>query len=135
MTTGTVQWTTVQWTTVQWTTVQWTTVRWTTVRWTTATVPMQQTTRITHTTTTHSTSISPPACGTTCRASCGSMPGSRTAHGASIQFGRGGRMVRLRPGRVTEMVLTFHEPGRYLVYCTMYCGPAHDVMQATIEVV
>jgi plastocyanin len=57
------------------------------------------------------------------------------AHGASIQFGRGGRMVRLRPGRVTEMDITFHEPGRYLVYCTMYCGPAHDVMQATIEVV
>jgi cytochrome c oxidase subunit II len=56
-------------------------------------------------------------------------------HGASIQFGRGGRMVRLRPGRVTEMNITFHEPGRYLVYCTMYCGPAHDVMQATIEVV
>ena len=57
------------------------------------------------------------------------------AHGASIQFGRGGRMVRLRPGRVTEMDITFHEPGRYLVYCTIYCGPAHDVMQATIEVV
>jgi len=56
------------------------------------------------------------------------------AHGASIQFGRGGRMVRLRPGRVTEMDITFHEPGRYLVYCTMYCGPAHDAMQATIEV-
>lgn len=56
-------------------------------------------------------------------------------HGASIQFGRGGRMIRLRPGRVTEMDVTFHVPGRYLVYCTMYCGPAHDVMQATIEVV
>lgn len=56
------------------------------------------------------------------------------SHGASIQFGRGGRMVRLRPGRETEMEITFHEPGRYLVYCTVYCGPAHDAMQATIEV-
>jgi len=57
------------------------------------------------------------------------------SHGASIQFGRGGRMVRLRPGRLTEMDITFQRPGRYLVYCTVYCGPAHDVMQATIEVV
>lgn len=57
------------------------------------------------------------------------------SHGASIQFGRGGRMARLRPGRESEMQITFHEPGRYLVYCTVYCGPAHDVMQATIEVV
>lgn len=57
------------------------------------------------------------------------------SHGASIQFGRGGRIMRLRPGRVTEADLTFHEPGRYLVYCTVYCGPAHDIMQATIEVV
>lgn len=57
------------------------------------------------------------------------------SHGASIQFGRGGRMARLRPGRESEMQITFHEPGRYLVYCTVYCGPAHDAMQATIEVV
>jgi cytochrome c oxidase subunit II len=57
------------------------------------------------------------------------------SHGASIQFGRGGRMVRLRPGRLTEMEITFRRPGQYLVYCTVYCGPAHDVMQAEIEVV
>jgi cytochrome c oxidase subunit II len=57
------------------------------------------------------------------------------SHGASIQLGRGGRMVRLRPGRLTEMDVAFHAPGRYLVYCTVYCGPAHDLMQATIEVV
>lgn len=57
------------------------------------------------------------------------------SHGASIQFGRGGRMVRLRPGRLTEMDITFQRPGQYLVYCTVYCGPAHDVMQAEIEVV
>ncbi|OOG21032.1 hypothetical protein B1C78_16650 [Thioalkalivibrio denitrificans] len=57
------------------------------------------------------------------------------SHGASIQFGRGGRMVRLRPGRVAEMDITFHRKGTYLVYCTFYCGAAHDYMQATIEVV
>lgn len=56
------------------------------------------------------------------------------SHGASIQFGGGARMVRVRPGRVTEAMLTFPKPGRYLVYCTVYCGPAHDTMQATIEV-
>jgi len=54
------------------------------------------------------------------------------SHGASIQFGRGARMTRLHPGRVTETEMTFPKPGRYLVNCTVYCGPAHDTMQATI---
>ncbi len=57
------------------------------------------------------------------------------SHGASIQFGKGGRMMRLQPGRLTETELTFERAGRYLMYCTVYCGQAHDVMQATIEVV
>lgn len=57
------------------------------------------------------------------------------AHGASIQFGKGGRMMRLQPGRVSETELTFSRPGRYLMHCTVYCGDAHDMMQATIEVV
>ncbi len=57
------------------------------------------------------------------------------AHGASIQFGRGGRMIRLRPGYLTETGLTFQRAGRYLMHCTVYCGQAHDMMQATIEVV
>jgi plastocyanin len=57
------------------------------------------------------------------------------SHGASIQFGNGGRMVRLRPGQLTEMDITFTKPGRYLVHCTVYCGMVHDYMQATIEVV
>ena len=56
------------------------------------------------------------------------------SHGASIQFGQGGRMMRLRPGRLTETELTFHQPGRYLMICTVYCGAGHDLMQATIEV-
>lgn len=57
------------------------------------------------------------------------------SHGASIQFGRGARMLRLRPGQLTEVDLRFHAPGRHLVTCTVYCGAAHDVMHAVIEVV
>lgn len=57
------------------------------------------------------------------------------AHGASIQLGKAGRMMRLQPGRVTETAITFQKPGRYLMYCTVYCGEAHQLMQATIEVV
>lgn len=56
-------------------------------------------------------------------------------HGASVQFGGGARMIRLRPGSVTEIDLTFTRPGRYLVYCTTYCGTAHDAMQARVDVV
>lgn len=56
-------------------------------------------------------------------------------HGASIQLGEGGRMMRLQPGRISETALTFQKPGRYLMYCTVYCGEAHGLMQATIEVV
>ncbi len=56
------------------------------------------------------------------------------SHGASIQFGQGARMMRLRPGRLTETEMTFHQPGRYLMICTLYCGAGHDMMQATIEV-
>lgn len=56
-------------------------------------------------------------------------------HGASIQFGRGSRMIRLRPGTVTELDLTFEKPGSYLVYCTAYCGTGHDAMQARVDVV
>lgn len=57
------------------------------------------------------------------------------AHGASIQLGQGGRMMRLQPGRITEAALTFQKPGRYLMVCSVYCGEAHQLMQATIEVV
>lgn len=57
------------------------------------------------------------------------------AHGASIALGKGGRMMRLQPGRITDAAMTFQKPGRYLMYCTVYCGEAHGMMQATIEVV
>ena len=63
------------------------------------------------------------------------MMATDVSHGASIQFGRGGRMIRLRPNRVAEMEVVFERPGSLLVYCTVYCGPAHDFMQARIDVV
>jgi cytochrome c oxidase subunit II len=55
-------------------------------------------------------------------------------HGASIQLGAASRIIRLRPNMVTEQTLTFTRPGEYLVYCTVYCGPAHDAMQGRIVV-
>lgn len=55
-------------------------------------------------------------------------------HGASIQFGQGARMIRLSPGTVAELEMTFTSPGSYLVYCTSYCGTGHDGMQARIVV-
>lgn len=63
------------------------------------------------------------------------MMATDVSHGASIQFGRGGRMVRLRPNREAALLVTFTQPGSFLVYCTVYCGQAHDFMQARIEVV
>ncbi len=55
-------------------------------------------------------------------------------HGASIQMGAASRIIRLRPNIVTEQTLTFTKPGEYLVYCTVYCGQAHDAMQGRIIV-
>ncbi|MCL4765755.1 MAG: hypothetical protein KJZ80_05955 [Hyphomicrobiaceae bacterium] len=63
------------------------------------------------------------------------MMAADVAHGASVQLGHGGRMVRLRPGRVSELQATFKAPGTHLVYCTVYCGHAHDSMQARIDVI
>jgi heme/copper-type cytochrome/quinol oxidase subunit 2 len=56
------------------------------------------------------------------------------AHGASLQLGRGARIVRLRPGTLVEQELTFTQPGEYLLYCTVYCGLAHDRMQGRVIV-
>jgi cytochrome c oxidase subunit II len=56
------------------------------------------------------------------------------AHGASIHLGSGARIIRLRPGVLVEQELTFHAPGEYLVYCTIYCGVLHDRMQGKIIV-
>jgi cytochrome c oxidase subunit 2 len=62
------------------------------------------------------------------------MLSADVTHGASIQFGTGARMIRLAPGAETELEMTFTRPGSFLVYCTSYCGPGHDGMQASITV-
>ncbi len=62
------------------------------------------------------------------------MMATDVAHGASIAFGPASRIVRLRPGTVTTLDLTFLSTGRRLVYCTVYCGPGHDAMHGSITV-
>jgi plastocyanin len=42
--------------------------------------------------------------------------------------------VDVKPGQVTELSLTFDEPGTYTYYCTRWCGPNHWRMRGTIEV-
>lgn len=55
-------------------------------------------------------------------------------HGASVRVGPGARIVRLRPGALVEQELTFQRAGEHLLYCTVYCGLAHDRMQGRIIV-
>lgn len=62
------------------------------------------------------------------------MMADDVTHGASIQLGGASRIIRLRPGAVSEQTITFTRPGEYLVYCTVYCGPAHDAMHGRIVV-
>jgi mono/diheme cytochrome c family protein/plastocyanin len=42
--------------------------------------------------------------------------------------------VDIQPGEVTEVTLTFDHPGKYVFYCTRWCGPYHWRMRGTIEV-
>ncbi len=42
--------------------------------------------------------------------------------------------VDVEPGKVTEVTLTFDQPGTYTFYCTRWCGPNHWRMRGTIEV-
>jgi len=55
-------------------------------------------------------------------------------HGMAVQLGRGSHVVRLRSNALVERELRFTAPGEYLVYCTVYCGLAHDRMQGRIIV-
>lgn len=55
-------------------------------------------------------------------------------HGATVRVGPGARVVRLRPGALVEQELTFKRAGEHLLYCTVYCGLAHDRMQGRIIV-
>ncbi|MCB1377715.1 MAG: hypothetical protein KDK89_05015 [Alphaproteobacteria bacterium] len=56
------------------------------------------------------------------------------AHGASIQLGRAGHIIRLPRGVLVERQLTITQPGDYLLYCTMYCGEGHQYMSGKIVV-
>ena len=40
----------------------------------------------------------------------------------------------LRPGEVREATLTFDRPGRYVFFCTRWCGVDHWRMRGTIDV-
>ena len=62
------------------------------------------------------------------------MMASDITHGASLQLGRGSRIIRLRPNVVSELTVTFIRPGPVLIYCTVFCGAAHDAMKARIFV-
>jgi mono/diheme cytochrome c family protein/plastocyanin len=42
--------------------------------------------------------------------------------------------VDVKPGQVTELTLTFDEPGTYTFYCTHWCGLNHWRMRGIIEV-
>jgi mono/diheme cytochrome c family protein/plastocyanin len=44
------------------------------------------------------------------------------------------RAVDVYPGQVTEVTLTFDHPGKYVFYCTRWCGPEHWRMRGTIQV-
>lgn len=42
--------------------------------------------------------------------------------------------VDVIPGEISELTLTFDQPGRYTFYCTRWCGLNHWRMRGTIEV-
>ena len=44
------------------------------------------------------------------------------------------RAVDVNPGEVTEATITFEKPGKYVFYCTRWCGPGHWRMRGVIEV-
>jgi len=57
-----------------------------------------------------------------------------SAHGASLQLGTAGHIIRLPRGTLVERQLTITKPGEYLLYCTMYCGEGHQFMSGKIIV-
>ncbi len=42
--------------------------------------------------------------------------------------------IEIQPGEMTEITLTFDQPGTYTFYCTRWCGPNHWRMRGKIEV-
>ncbi len=55
-------------------------------------------------------------------------------HGVSIHTGFAGHIMRRPAQTMTEMVMTFPEPGEYMIYCTVYCGEGHSQMKGKIIV-
>ncbi|MFZ3128102.1 MAG: hypothetical protein WA136_08805 [Rhodoferax sp.] len=62
------------------------------------------------------------------------MMAEDVAHGASLQLGAASHIVRLRARTLVEQEVQFTSPGEHLLYCTVYCGVAHDRMQGRIIV-
>jgi mono/diheme cytochrome c family protein/plastocyanin len=42
--------------------------------------------------------------------------------------------VDVKPGEITDYIVTFDTPGTYIFYCTRWCGPNHWRMRGTITV-
>lgn len=53
-------------------------------------------------------------------------------HGASIHTGFAGHIMRRPAQTMVEMVMTFPNPGEYMMYCTVYCGEGHSQMKGKI---
>lgn len=62
------------------------------------------------------------------------MMAEDVAHGASLQLGAASHIVRLRARTLVEQEVQFTSPGEHLLYCTVYCGVAHDRMQGRLIV-
>lgn len=62
------------------------------------------------------------------------MMSTDVVHGASIATGDGSIMIRLPPGEIVEISLSFEEPGEYLGYCSFFCGIGHYNMAFKIIV-
>ncbi|MCR4331996.1 MAG: hypothetical protein NUV34_04750, partial [Sulfuricaulis sp.] len=55
-------------------------------------------------------------------------------HGMSIYVRFAGHMIRCPARTLFERELIFSEAGENLVYCSVYCGEGHDLMQGLIVV-
>ena len=55
-------------------------------------------------------------------------------HGVSIHTGFAGHIMRRPAQTMVEMVMTFPEPGEFMIYCTVYCGVGHSQMKGKIIV-
>jgi cytochrome c oxidase subunit II len=55
-------------------------------------------------------------------------------HGASINTGYGGHIMRRPAKAVVDMVMRFPEAGEFMTYCTVYCGEGHSQMKGKIIV-